>query len=97
MASSSTPSQATAAGTKEANKPFLVHQKWKKEQAGKAGSGKVVRPAGVGGAALGALKWVVIALITSVFASRMVTETWNWGYKGKYSNPAAVSTLSSPP
>lgn len=45
---------------------------------------------GGGGALLSLLKWMVLALLTSVFLSRMVTETWLWGYEGQYSHPSKV-------
>jgi hypothetical protein len=98
---------------KDANKPFLVHQRWlKKREAEKLemsaanansqndpvkGSGEKVKktlktPTG-SSAVVSTFKWLALALLTSAFLSRSVTDTWLWGYKGKYSNPQAVSLL----
>lgn len=95
------PSTLQAGSSKAANAPFRVHQNYlKKQEASKAKGGEaVVPPASLGGAAVGALKWVIIALVTSVFLSRMVTESWNWGYTGKYADPVSVRppSLERPP
>lgn len=83
----SSPATSSAAPIKQANKPFLVQKKFKADQAAKKAAGG---SGGGGGALLSVLKWTVLALLTSVFLSRMVTETWLWGYEGQYSHPSKV-------
>ena len=79
---------APSAPIKQANKPFLVQKKYKEDQVAKKAAGG--SNGGGGGALLSLLKWMVLALLTSVFLSRMVTETWLWGYEGQYSHPSKV-------
>lgn len=36
------------------------------------------------------LRWTLLALATSALLSRAMTQTWVWGYEGKWTNPAKV-------
>ncbi|GAA93649.1 uncharacterized protein L969DRAFT_53809 [Mixia osmundae IAM 14324] len=37
-----------------------------------------------------AFSWLVMAIFCSLVLSRMITETWLWGYDGQYSDPKHV-------
>lgn len=39
------------------------------------------------------LKWTLLALVTSAALSRALTETWLWGYEGRWSNERKVRPL----
>ncbi|CEQ39039.1 SPOSA6832_00534 [Sporobolomyces salmonicolor] len=43
-----------------------------------------------------AIKWTVLALLTSVALSRALTQTWTWGYEGKWTNPKKIMELVLP-
>ncbi|GAA5909914.1 cytochrome b5-like heme/steroid binding domain-containing protein [Sporobolomyces salmoneus] len=76
-----TPAQATM---KKANKPFLVHQNYKKRQAEEALRKKSNPTSSSSSQSPGTLfnvfKWTVFALSTSLVLSRAITQTWTWGY-----------------
>lgn len=66
-----------------ANKNMLKHQKWKAANPRPKETGP--RASGTGtGALVSALKWILLAVGTSLLLSRSVTETWTFGYEGKY-------------
>ncbi|GAA5848860.1 hypothetical protein JCM3766R1_003342 [Sporobolomyces carnicolor] len=78
-------STTTKPPIKKANQPFLVHQKYKQQLARDAAAAP--RPAssppgprGRDGFLAKAARWTVLALLTSAFLSRAVTETWMWNY-----------------
>ena len=78
-------STTTKPPIKKANQPFLVHQKYKQQLARDAAASP--RPAssppgprGRDGFLANAARWTVLALLTSAFLSRAVTETWMWNY-----------------
>lgn len=84
---------------KKANKPFLVHQKWKAAQAvplaGSPGSSISSADGGIIGMIIwNVLKWTVIGLLSSSLISKVITETWLWEYDGKWSKPGVVSRYS---
>lgn len=86
---------------KTANKPMLVHQRWKAKQAelaaanakeGKSlGDGRAYTPSKYASAYRVVCKSVVLALLLSVFLSRAITNTWAWGYTPKYNSVHKVS------
>ncbi|BGP39946.1 hypothetical protein JCM10450v2_003926 [Rhodotorula kratochvilovae] len=43
------------------------------------------------------VRWTLLALVTSAAMSRAMTETWLWGYEGKWSNPAKIRDALFPP
>ncbi|KAK4702379.1 hypothetical protein P7C70_g3839, partial [Phenoliferia sp. Uapishka_3] len=87
--------------SKAINKPFQVQQKWKAEQAAKAAKaesqpkGKKAEKGRSFGMKL--FLFTVFSILSSIFLSRTVTETWLWGYEGKYSNPAKIYHDFFPP
>ncbi|BGP16020.1 hypothetical protein JCM10213_005429 [Rhodosporidiobolus nylandii] len=87
---------------KTANKPFLVHQRFKQRQAAAAAeaqAGGKKRGSGASGPSFAAqvVKWTVLALLTSAVMSRALTQSWLFGYEGKWSNPRNVYALVFPP
>ncbi|GAA6022805.1 hypothetical protein JCM8202_003716 [Rhodotorula sphaerocarpa] len=42
------------------------------------------------------LKWLVLALVTNVALSRALTQSWTWGYEGKWVNPRTYRELVRP-
>ncbi|KAL8279112.1 hypothetical protein RQP46_008570 [Phenoliferia psychrophenolica] len=93
--------------TKKINKPFQVQQKYLAEQALKKAAA-ATDGAGAGGAKKATKKaersftsklllFTVFSILSSVFLSRAVTETWLWGYEGKYSTPAKAYREFFPP
>ncbi|GAA6027258.1 hypothetical protein JCM8097_002533 [Rhodosporidiobolus ruineniae] len=91
--------QPPAKEIKPANKPFLVHQRHKQRQADaakakRAGGGKSgpTSSSFVGSV----LKWTVLALVTSAVMSRALTQSWLFGYEGKWSNPKNIYSLIFP-
>lgn len=36
-------------------------------------------------------KWILLALVTNVALSRALTQSWTWGYDGKWIKPRTVS------
>jgi hypothetical protein len=98
-ASSPAPSQQPPRKHKKANLPFLVHQRYlarqtkeKEEAARRKAAGLPPLPPKGAPLLWIALKWTVLALVTSSFLSRSATGTWNWGYEGKYDSLAKVSS-----
>ena len=98
---------------KPANKPMLVHQRWKAKQAiareeeARAKEGKTKADGRAYGGRGGSMwvwavaRWMVWAVLGSVFLSRAVTNTWFWGHGSKYdsldkvcSQPLIKSTTS---
>ncbi|GAA6048255.1 hypothetical protein JCM3770_006506 [Rhodotorula araucariae] len=43
------------------------------------------------------LRWSLLALVTSAALSRALTESWLWGYSGKYSNLRNIRDALLPP
>ncbi|GAA6002211.1 cytochrome b5-like heme/steroid binding domain-containing protein [Rhodotorula paludigena] len=43
------------------------------------------------------LRWTLLALATSALLSRAMTQTWVWGYEGKWTNPAKIRDALFPP
>ncbi|TNY22670.1 heme/steroid binding domain protein, partial [Rhodotorula diobovata] len=43
------------------------------------------------------LKWTLLALVTSAALSRALTETWLWGYEGRWSNERKIRDALFPP
>ncbi|KAM0751260.1 cytochrome b5 [Meredithblackwellia eburnea MCA 4105] len=78
----------------------MVHQKYlaekraKEEALAKDPSKAKKEGGGIGGKLL----WYsLLAVLVSTFLSRSLTETWLWGYEGKYSNPAKIYSSIFPP
>ncbi|BGO93998.1 hypothetical protein NBRC10512_003630 [Rhodotorula toruloides] len=42
------------------------------------------------------LNWLMIALVTNLALSRAVTQSWTWGYEGKWANPRKIRDLVFP-
>ena len=84
---------------KKANKPFLVHQNYKKRQAELAANppkpnstSSSSQPSFVATT----LKTLFLTLLTSLVLSRAITQTWTWGIESKYTNPQQVRLPPSP-
>jgi len=79
---------------KKANKPFLVHQNYKKRQA--ALSQNPPSPSSSQSTSIlsTTLKTLLLTLLTSLVLSRAITQTWTWGHSSKYTNPHQVSSFS---
>ncbi|GAA6002334.1 hypothetical protein JCM10207_001069 [Rhodosporidiobolus poonsookiae] len=86
---------------KKANKPFLVHQRYKQRQAAKAAeeakNPERARKGSESSFVAAVLKWTVLALVTSAALSRALTQSWTFGYEGKWSNPKNIYTAVFPP
>lgn len=91
--------------SKAINRPFQVQQKYNAQQALKkaaaakeAAAGGAKKAASKQGRSVGAniLLFTIVSVLTSVFLSRTVTETWLWGYEGKYANPVKVRLSLGP-
>ncbi|GAA5910777.1 hypothetical protein JCM6882_002075 [Rhodosporidiobolus microsporus] len=96
--SSSSPAAPPAKEIKKANKPFLVQKRYKEKQAAaeaerakNGGSSKAAPPAP--SFVANALKWTALALLTSAAMSRALTNSWTFGYEGKWSNPKQIYSL----
>jgi hypothetical protein len=104
-ATTASPSPASVASPppprkpKKANQPFLVHQRYLKQQQAKKDATQARKDQGLPELAsepsflATALKWTLIAVVTSGLLSRSVTGTWNWGYEGRYNDVRNVSLL----
>ncbi|GAA5824293.1 hypothetical protein JCM11251_001600 [Rhodosporidiobolus azoricus] len=101
--SSAPPPASTAPAAREikkANKPFLVQKRYKEKialaEAERAKSGaappRIVPPS----FAWIALKWTVLALLTSAAMSRALTNSWTFGYEGKWSNAKQIYSALFP-
>ncbi|GAA5881985.1 hypothetical protein JCM16303_003496 [Sporobolomyces ruberrimus] len=79
---------------KKANKPFLVHQKYKRQQAKLApSSNSPATPSFL----FDAVKWTLIAFMTSIVLSRAITQTWTWGYEPTFSPLEYLQSILVPP
>jgi len=72
--------------SKRINTPFLAQKKYKAELANPSPEpisnvGPSIKPFDI-------IRWSVMILLASLVLSKMITETWLWDYKGKWSNPA---------
>ncbi|GAA5978220.1 hypothetical protein JCM11641_001139 [Rhodosporidiobolus odoratus] len=95
------PSSTSEKDMKKANKPFLVQKRHKAKQAAEAeaeaenGGGRRVQKSEP--SLLGAvLKWTMLALLTSAVLSRALTQSWLFGYEGRWSNPRNVYSALFP-
>ncbi|GAA5937264.1 hypothetical protein JCM1841_007025 [Sporobolomyces salmonicolor] len=96
-AASTAPSKPRPQPMKKANKPFLVQKRYKEKLAREAASGKNAANAPSSPSFFAeAIKWTVLALLTSVALSRALTQTWTWGYEGKWTNPKKIMELVLP-
>ncbi|GAA5993754.1 hypothetical protein JCM5350_008223 [Sporobolomyces pararoseus] len=90
-----TPSPVTPVASKpikKANKPFLVHQKYKQEQANTLKKDKSSFTPSRPGPLFQVFKYLVLAISTSLVLSKAITQTWTWGYETR---PYYLNSLNS--
>ncbi|GAA5851395.1 hypothetical protein JCM8547_004231 [Rhodosporidiobolus lusitaniae] len=109
----SSPSPSTSPGptspsliqkeTKPANKPFLVQKRYNERRASqqeeekrnpRANKGKKNAQPSLAGSVF---KWTALALLTSAALSRALTQSWTFGYEGKWVQPKKIYTTLFPP
>lgn len=86
---------------KKANKPFLVHQKYIKQQQQELARNPPPPsprpPRSTTSLILSStLKTLLLTLLTSLLLSRAITQSWTWGYESKYTNFAHLERLLFP-
>ncbi|GAA5928459.1 cytochrome b5-like heme/steroid binding domain-containing protein [Sporobolomyces koalae] len=84
---------------KKANQPFLVHQKYKQrqlreQQQREQDPRSVAAPTSF---VVTALRWVLVAFITSTALSRAITQTWYWGCESRYTSLSNLRDMLLPP